>query len=114
MELLDKAEAAYVRTISSTKVPVYGKLRIDEKDSEAVRLLSQNVNSMSFWLRDNYKAERLKCLLKKYSIDTAGFQEVCINWSALKPSQTMASLLGYEDSLCLFHFHNTREVKNVG
>ena len=47
-EQLDKAETEYVRTISSTKVPVYGRLRIDEKDSEAVRLMSKNVNSMSF------------------------------------------------------------------
>ena len=47
-EQLDKAEAAYVRTISSTKVPIYGGLRIDNKDSKTVRFLSQNVNSMSF------------------------------------------------------------------
>ena len=78
-EQLDKAETAYVRTVSSTKVPIYGKLRIDEKDSESIRFMSQNVNSMSYWLRDNYKAERLKFLLKKYNIDTAGLQEVCIN-----------------------------------
>ena len=92
-EQLDEAETAYVRTVSSTNVPIYGKLRIDEKDSEAIRFISQNVNSMSYWLRDNYKAERLKFLLKKYNIDKAGLQEVCINWAALKPSQAMASLL---------------------
>ena len=95
-------------------MPVYGKLRIDVKDCEAVRFLSQNVNSMSFWLRDNYKAERLKFLLKKYSIDTAGLREVCINWVALKLSQTMASLLRYEESLRSVHSHNTRAVKNIG
>ena len=99
-EQLDKAETAYVRTVSSTKVPIYGKLRIDEKDSEAIRLMSQNVNSMSYWLRDNYKAERLKFLLKKYNIDTAGLQEVCINWAALKSSQTMASPLRYRLVRC--------------
>ena len=39
-EQLDKAKAAYVRTISSTKVPMYGVLRINNKDSEAIRFLS--------------------------------------------------------------------------
>ena len=92
-EQLDKAEKAYVCTVSSTKVPIYGKLRIDGKDSEAIRCMSKNVNSMPYWLRDNYEAERLKFLLKQYNIGPAGFQEVCINWAALKPSQTMASLL---------------------
>ena len=47
-EQLDKVETVYVRTVSSTKVPIYGKLRIDEKDSEAIRFMSQNVNSMSY------------------------------------------------------------------
>ena len=76
--------------------------------------MSQNVNSMSYWLRDNYKAERLKFLLKKYNIDTAGLQEVCINWAALKPSQTMASLLRHEASLRSVHSHNKRATKNIG
>ena len=61
--------------------------------------MSENVNSMLFWLQDNYKVERLKFLLKKYNIDTAVFQEVYINWSALKPSQITSSLLRHEDSL---------------
>ena len=38
-EQLDKAETTYIRTVSSTKVPIYGKLRIDEKDSEAIRFM---------------------------------------------------------------------------
>ena len=76
--------------------------------------MSQNVNSMSYWLRDNYKAERLKFLLKKYNIDTAGLQEVCINWAALKPSQTMASLLRHEENLRSVHSHNKRAEKNIG
>ena len=105
-EQLDKAETAYVHTVSSTKVPDYGKLRIDEKDSEAIRFMSQNVNSMSYWLRDNYKAEQLKFLLKQYNINTAGFQEVCINWAALKPSQTMVSLLRHKESLRSVHSYN--------
>ena len=54
---LGKAETAYDPTVSSTKVPIYGKLRIDGKDSEAIRCMSKNVNSMPYWLRDNYRDE---------------------------------------------------------
>ena len=38
-EQLAKAETAYDRTVSSTKVPIYGKLRIDGKDSEETRCI---------------------------------------------------------------------------
>ena len=73
VEQLDKVKAAYVHTILSTKVPISGGLRIDNKDSKADIFLSQNINSMSFWLQNNYKAERLKFMLKKYNIDITGF-----------------------------------------
>ena len=39
-EQLDKAKAAYERTFVTTKVLIYGVLRINNKDSEAIRFLS--------------------------------------------------------------------------
>ena len=81
------------QTVSNTKVPVHGNLRVEEKDDEALRFLGVNINSMSFWQRDNYKADRLKFILEKYGVDAVGLQEVCINWSEFKASQTVASIL---------------------
>ena len=48
---------------------------------------------MSFWLKDNYKAEWLKFIIEKYGVDVAGLQEVFINWSEFKAPQTIASIL---------------------
>ena len=36
VEQINKADAAYVRTVSSTKVPIYGNLRINKKDDKVV------------------------------------------------------------------------------
>ena len=48
---------------------------------------------MSFWLKDKYKAERLKFIFEKYGVDIAGLQGVCINWSEFKASQKIASIV---------------------
>ena len=81
------------QTVSNTRVLVHVTLRVEGKDDEALRFLGVNINSMSFWQRDNYKADRLKFIFEKYGVDTAGLQEVYINWSGLKASQTIASIL---------------------
>ena len=60
---------------------------------DTIWLFFANVNGMSSWLWNNYKAERLKYVFQQYGIDSAGLQEVCINWSPFKLSQTTASLL---------------------
>ena len=63
------------------------------KNEEAIRVLGVNINSMSFWLKDNYKAKWLEFIFKKYGVDITGLQEVCINWSDFNLSQTLASIL---------------------
>ena len=76
----------YTQRVSNTKVPLHGNLHVERKHDEAVRLCSLNINSLSFWLRNNYKAEHLKHVLQQYGVDSIGIQEVCINWSAFKSS----------------------------
>ena len=80
-------------SVKATKVPIHGTLRVDRKDAEAIRFFSGNINGISFWLSKNYKAERLKFVFKQYGVDSCGLQKVCLNWSAFKSSQTIASLL---------------------
>ena len=106
----------YIQQVANTKVPMYGTLQVEKNHDDAIRLFSANMNSMSFWLRDNYKAERLKHVLQQYGVDSAGIQEVCINWSAFKSSQTMASLLRYgAQPIRSVASHNKREdSKSVG
>ncbi|KAL7536733.1 hypothetical protein ACHAXR_007367 [Thalassiosira sp. AJA248-18] len=110
-----KEQATYRASVAQTKVPIYGNLRVKQKEDDALRFFSTNVNGLSFWQRRNYKVERLKDVLQRYSIDSMGFQEVCINWRSFKPSQTLASLLrSGADPIRSVASHNTREIKNVG
>ena len=89
----DSDTKGFCESVQETKVPVYGTLSLPEKPDNALRFFGHNINSMSFWLKHNYKAERLKYLFEQYGIDTMGLQEVCINWIKFKSSQTLASLL---------------------
>ena len=109
------SEEAYRQTVANTKVTSYGDLRVEAKSDDVVRFFSHNINSMTYWKKGNYKAERLKHLFKQYDVDSIGLQEVCINWSALKPSETLAALL--RDStvpLKSVSSHNTLQSKNGG
>ena len=90
---VEENQTAIRQTIINTKVPLHGNLRVEVEYEEVVRVLGVDVNSMSFWLKDNYKAKLLKYILEKYGVDIAGLQEVCINWSNFKSSQTLASIL---------------------
>ena len=66
------SEEKYRQTIANTKVPIHGDLRVETKSDDVLRFFSHNINSMSYWLRGNYKAERLKYLFKQYGIDSIG------------------------------------------
>ena len=81
------------RTVQKTKVPIYGTLRVDKKLPTAIRFFSANINGLRYWHTNNYKANRLKHVFQQYGVDSCGLQEVCLNWSAFKPSQTLATLL---------------------
>ena len=84
------------------------------ENEEAIRVLCINLNIMSFWLKDNYKAERLKFVLEKHGVGIAGLQEACINWSNFNLSQTLASILRAKaEKLRSIASHNERETKNI-
>ena len=70
------AEDKYRQAIDKVKVPIYGTLRVDKKPEHAGRFFSANVNGLSFWMRSNYKQERLAYIFDKYKIDTMGLQEI--------------------------------------
>ena len=74
-----KSEEKFRQTVANTKVPVHGNLRVEVQDDKATRVLGVDINIMSYWLKDNYKAERLKLIFEKHGVDIAGLQEVCIN-----------------------------------
>ena len=46
---LEKEQAAYKQTVTNTKVPLHGNLRVEETEEEVVRVLELNINSLSFW-----------------------------------------------------------------
>ena len=94
---------------------MHGNLGVEVKDDEAIRVLGVNINSMPFWIKDNYKVERLKFIFEKYGVDIAGLEEVCINWSGFKASQTIASILRVKtEQTQSVASHNERETKNIG
>ena len=112
---LQVQDKAYQDSVKDIKAPIHGTLRLPEKPANTLRFYGHNVNSMSFWLRHNYKAERLKYLFAQYGIDTMGLQEVCINWSMFKSSQTLASLLRHgPEAIRSVASYNTNEIKNMG
>ena len=74
MAKVEVEEEAYKHMVTNTKVPIHGTLLVDEKDGEAIRFLWLNVNSMSFWLKENYKADQIKFIFETCSIDTSGYR----------------------------------------
>ena len=111
----EKDTKAFRESVAQTKVPIYGNLRVQEKPDNAIRFFGHNINSMSFWLNYNYKAERLKYIFEQYGIDTMGLQEVCINWSKFKSSQTLASLLRHgPERIRSVASYNKTELENQG
>ena len=60
----------------TTDVPIHGSWKANSKDENDLIFLSVNVNSLAHWSQESNKAERLKYIFEKYSIDSAGLQEV--------------------------------------
>ena len=88
---------------------------VEGKDEEAVRVLGLNIKILSFCQKENYKAERLRFIFEKYRVDTIGLYWVCINWSDLKASQMLASLLrGETRNIHSVVSHNKLETNNIG
>jgi hypothetical protein len=103
------------RSVENTKVPIYGNLRVDVKDSDAIRVMSLNINGIHLWKHNNLKADRLKHVMKTYGIDVLGLQETNTNFAAMKASQTLASTLRHgADEIRSVEAQNTRELKNIG
>ena len=48
-----KTQKKIGQTVANTKVPLHGNFRVEVKDDDAIRVLGININSMSFWLKDN-------------------------------------------------------------
>ena len=68
-------------------------------------------------LHKNYKAKKLRFMLKTHKVDALGLQKTCINWSAFKCSKTLASLLRQGvNNIRSVHSNNTLpgEAENVG
>ena len=119
---VERAEAAaeeveYQEKAEESKVPIHGDLRVNKKEDHTFRFLSININGLRFWLHKNYKAEKLRFMLKAHRVDVMGLQEACINWSAFKCSKTLASLLRQGvDNIRSVHSNNTLpgEAEDIG
>ena len=77
----------------NSDVPVHGSWKTNSKDKNDLTFISINMNSLVHWSRESKKVERLKHIFKKYSIDAAGLQEVCMNWAQVPPLLTLAQIL---------------------
>ena len=111
-------EKKYQKRVEKEKVPIHGDLRVNKKEVGTFRFCSININGLRFWLHFNFKAERLRFMLKVHRVDGLGLQEACINWSAFnKTSKTLASLLRQRtENIRSVHSHNTLpgETENIG
>jgi len=67
-------------------------------------------------VRNNNMAKQLQYVFDQYRIDIMGLQEVCINWSKFKSSQTLALLLrhGSEAIRSAVSSDKNEELKNLG
>ena len=103
------------QTVENTIVPSYGNLRVEEKGSDVVRIMSLNINGLSLWKHNNPKVDRLKHVLRTYGVDVLGLQETNTNFHHLKSSVTVASMLRHgDDRIKSVHSQNTRELQNIG
>ena len=90
---LDSGDKTVSQTVALTKVPLYGNLQTSQKQNDSIRLLSANINSVSYWRSENVKVQRLRYIIGQYLLDCIGCQEVCINWAKYRPSETLAALI---------------------
>eukprot|EP00984_Skeletonema_dohrnii_P031929 scaffold25134_cov139-Skeletonema_dohrnii-CCMP3373.AAC.1 len=59
-------------TVKDTVVPIYGTLVVKEKDIDAVRVMSLNMNGIGRWNENNIKLSHLKNVLRSYAVDVCG------------------------------------------
>ena len=96
-------------------MPTHGNWKPHVKEEDDATFLSVNLGSLAYWSRDSNKAERLKHVFEKYKVDTVGLQEVCVNWSQLPASKTLAQMLRRTvENIRSVASHNKREGKEIG
>ena len=61
-----------------------------EKADNDIIFFSENINSLAYLSKYCNKAKRLKYMFKEYTVDSAGLQEVYVNWQKLQALKTMA------------------------
>ena len=77
----------------NTKAPLHGTWRPGEKDDDDVTCFGANINILAYWSKKSNKVARLRHLFQEYEVDTAGLQEICVNWAKLGPPKTIAEFL---------------------
>ena len=101
------SDAQMQALIQKKNVAPLGTLTTD-KPPNSFRGFFGNINGINMCKQHNLKLDHLRHLLKKYSVDFAGFAEANINWSFFKSSKTLGSILRQgEDtrSICGFNSH---------
>ena len=71
-------EIKYQASSEELKVPIRGDLRVYKKEDYTFRFASININGLRFWLHKNYKAEKLRFMLKRIR---------WMRWASKKPAQ---------------------------
>ena len=80
-ERVDAAKVKKRRSVVNTKVPIYRTWRINERGDNEVTFMGVNINSLAYWPKDSNKAGRLRYVFQECGVDSAGLQEVCVNWA---------------------------------
>ena len=92
----EKVETAKVKeqwTLMNTKVPTHGRWRMNERADEDATCMGVNINGLAYWSKESNKATRLQYVFQKYGVDSAGLQEVCMNWAKVPQSKSLANSL---------------------
>ena len=92
----EQVEAAKVkerRTVMNTKVPTHGTWRKNEGEDEDVTVIGVNINILAYWSKESNKEARLRYVFQEYGVDSAGLQEVCVNWARGPQSKSLANSL---------------------
>ena len=111
-ERIEAAKIKERRTVMNTKVPTHRTSRKNEREDEDVTFMGVNTNSLAYWSKDSNKAARLKYVFQEYGVDSAGLQEVCMNWAKVPQSKSLAkSLQEMAETICLIASHNKIEGK---
>lgn len=89
----DPGDDEVTQTVALTKVPLYGNLQPSKKQDDTIRLLSANLNSVTYCRRDNVKVQRLRYIIGQYLLDTFLYVRVPSTWNC-HLTMTAASSLG--------------------